>query len=61
MVVELSYTSRQIFDNKSDIYIFEILVISGLQICFEKKSFFGTTISTFTTSEQAGFEPAIFG
>ena len=26
-----------------------------------KKLFFGTTISTFTTSEQVGFEPTIFG
>ena len=36
---DLLYTFRQNFDNKSDIYIFETLVISGLQICFEKNQF----------------------
>ena len=54
---DLLYPPRQNIDNKSDICIFEILVTLGIQICL-KKSIFGTT---FTTSELAGFEPAIFG
>ena len=42
---DLLWMPRQNVDNKSNIYIFEILVSSGFQIGFQKKkSVFGTTI-----------------